>query len=433
MEYASQGLQPRNQPESNGGIVKIKSLAATALASTLLFSVSACGGDTEGSTDMNKEVNLWMYPVIADEAKNQSFWDEQKKNFENANPGMTLNVELRAWANRDEQLATAIAAGEGPDLVYLIPDQIPSYVETGGIVPVTDIVDELGDAVLPNAVNAVTVNEDKFGVPVLATVSPIAWNKTLFDEAGVDKLPETWEEVKAAAPALAAKGHPIMAFYGTFIQAYYYPLLYQAGGSLYSEDGTQVAFNSPEGVEALEFLVDLAKAGGLPEDAAVADASAENDYFSSGTVAMTSNLDPARVEETKKLLGDGLVIGKGLKHKEVVAGGTVGAISRTSTRKDNDEAAKAALKFLGSAEFSKSFNDVNGMLPARNDVTLSEMTPEIQAQMDALDIMLPGVPHTKTRQITGVLTPHIQAAIKGDKTPKEALDAAAQEAESIMK
>lgn len=40
---------------------------------------------------------------------------------------------------------------------------------------------------------------------------------------------------------------------------YWYPWLWQNGGELLSEDGTQILFNSDEGKEAAEFYVGLAE------------------------------------------------------------------------------------------------------------------------------------------------------------------------------
>lgn len=408
--------------------MKARKLLAALIAAVMTVTLAACGG---GDGD-NKNVTMWMYPVIADEGKNKTFWDDQKAKFEKDNPGITLSIETRPWAKRDEQLATAIAAGEGPDLVYLIPDQVPQYVESGGIVPVDEVVGELKSKMHPNGLKAVEVDGKSYGVPVLLSVSPLAWNKALFTEAGVTKLPETWEEVKAAAPKLAAKGHPIMNYYGAFPQAYFVPLLWQNGTDLFTEDGKDIAFNSKEGVEALQFLMDLQKVGGLPKDAPIADNNMPNEYFIGKKTAMTANLEAWRVPDTEKALGKDLVVGTGLKNKKAAAFGTVGMISRTKIRDNNTEAANAALKFFGSAEFSKAFNEAASQLPARTDVKLANAGASYKAQIAALEVMSPGAIHPKSRQVIGVLSPNIQAALQGKKTAQQAMDDAAKEAKALL-
>ena len=403
--------------------------ASAADPTTTTTTDSSVSAAPEGATG---EVTMWMYPVIADEAASQTFWDEQKAAFETANPGVTLNIELRPWANRDEQLATAIAAGEGPDLVYLIPDQLGQYVATGGIVPIGDMVSSFEADIRPTALDAGTVNGELYGLPILQTSTVLAYNKALFDAAGVTELPKTWDEIKAAAPALAEQGTPILAYYGTdTLNLSFYPLLWQAGGSLFTEDGSDVAFNSPEGVEALQFLVDLKDAGGLPADAAIAAHTVESDFIISQQAAMTYTFESSFIADVEAAIGaDNLVLGGVLEGKEQVAYGAVGMLSRTSVR-DNDAAVQAALEFFGTAEFSEEFVTIGNRLPARSDVTL-ETDEQSQVFVDALDFVKSGEPNEYARQLQGVLSPHIQAALQGDVTPQEALDAAAEEARSMM-
>ncbi|MFF8716961.1 ABC transporter substrate-binding protein, partial [Streptomyces sp. NPDC015184] len=100
-------------------------LLSAALATTVL---AGCGSGTDDDT-----VTMWTYPVIFDEAKNKAYWDGLVKAFEKEHSGVKVKVETFPWANRDTALATAIASGKGPDVVYLIPDQLPKYARS--IVP----------------------------------------------------------------------------------------------------------------------------------------------------------------------------------------------------------------------------------------------------------------------------------------------------------
>ena len=76
----------------------------------------------------------------------------------------------------------------------------------------------------------------------------------------------------------------------------FYPFLWQAGGSVFTEDGTDIAFDSQEGISALEFLVDLKKAGGLPADAATASIAVEGSPWAAGKVDIHTNGLPGEIE-----------------------------------------------------------------------------------------------------------------------------------------
>lgn len=384
----------------------------------------------EAPAEVTGEVSLWMYPVIADEAANQKFWDEQKQKFEAKHPGAKLNFELRPWANRDEQLATAIAAGQGPDLVYLIPDQLGQYAATDGIVAIDDLAKPVIGDVRESAVNAATIDGKLYGLPILQTSVVNAYNKAMFTEAGITELPKTWDDIRAAAPKLAEKGHATLAYYGAdTLNLSFYPLLWQAGGTIFTEDGKDVAFNSPEGVAALQFLVDLNGMKGLPADAAIAANDGKSDFLANKVAAMTYTLEESRIADIEAGVGAGnLEVGGVLAGKEQATYGAVGMLSRTSVR-DNDAVVAAALEFFGSAEFSTELNTVAKRLPARTDVTLPGTN---QVFIDALDKVVAGEPNQYARQVQGVLAPHVQAALQGSVTPQQALDAAADEARGMM-
>ena len=103
-----------------------KMITAAAVAGASALALAGCSG-TSGDSGGSKTVTMWIYPVIADEAAHKSFWDKTVKAFEAEHKDVTVKYEIYPWANRDESLSTAIAAGKGPDLVYLIPDQLSTY------------------------------------------------------------------------------------------------------------------------------------------------------------------------------------------------------------------------------------------------------------------------------------------------------------------
>ena len=78
------------------------------------------------------------------------------------------------------------------------------------------------------------------------------------------EYPTTWEELLAAGPAIKESGNFLTSYAGSLessLNLSYFPLLWQAGGEVVSEDGTAAAFNSPEGIEALNFVVTLFNEG----------------------------------------------------------------------------------------------------------------------------------------------------------------------------
>ena len=224
------------------------------LAALLALSLTACGAPVPDDV-----VTLWMYPIIDDEPASRAFWGKVEAGFEAAHD-IDLRIQLQPWAARQEKIGTALLSGSGPDVVLLQPDMIPQYVGQRALQPVGDVVAASGRAFRPAAVTSLSVRGEVYGVPLYQTVTTTVYNRRLFAEAGITALPRTWDEVRAAAPKLAARGVPVLDYPGSAeetLNITFYPLLWQAGGSVFSADGRRSAFSSPEGVAALRFLAGL--------------------------------------------------------------------------------------------------------------------------------------------------------------------------------
>jgi multiple sugar transport system substrate-binding protein len=376
-----------------------------------------------------------MYPVIPDENASLEYWTGVEEDFEAEHSDIDLVVELQPWDNRDEKIATAIASGTGPDLVLLTPDQTLNYYSTGGLKSVDDVVADDMDAFYPSAIDAVTFDDELYGVPLYQTSTTAVYNTALFEAAGITELPTTWDEVLDAAPALAENGVAVMDYSGSpnmTLNLSFYPLLWQAGGSVFTDDGTDVAFDSPEGVAALQFLLDLQAMGGLPADAAVKANDVETGPLGLGTAAMGYALTLAEAETMMAAVGEeNVVVELPLTGEEQVTFGTPGVLALTTINEDAD-AARTVAAYLSSPEVAGELQMASGTYPARTDIQVSDDN-ELTAQfLSALEFAKPGEIEPNARQVMAALGPHLQAALQGQKTAEQALDDAAAEARDLI-
>src|SRR5687767_7997258 len=189
---------------------KAVSVVAMATAAALL---AACGGGTAGTGNEPASVTMWIYPVVADEAKHRAYWNETVAAFKAQNSNIDVKVEIFPWANRDEALATAIAGKKGPDVVYLIPDQIPKYANA--IEPIDSHLPASAKSdYLDNVVKSISMDGKMMGAPVLTSALSLICNKKVFQDAGQTTYPKTWADIKAMAPAFKAKGYDILSYDG---------------------------------------------------------------------------------------------------------------------------------------------------------------------------------------------------------------------------
>ncbi|MEU9094477.1 extracellular solute-binding protein [Streptomyces sp. NPDC048428] len=406
---------------------RVRALAAPVVATTLAAGVLAgCSSSDDGNT-----VTMWTYPVIFDEAKNKAYWDGLVKAFEKEHAGVTVKVETFPWANRDTALATAIASGKGPDAVYLIPDQLPKYarniVAADEYMP-ADAKSDYTDF----ALKSVTVEGKALATPILTSANPLICDKRVFDAIGEKTYPTSWADLEALAPKLKKKGYYATSYSGDTQQTLnmtFYPLLWQAGGDVFSEDGKNVTFNDAAGVKALTYLKTLVDGGYTDKDLVTTTPKLEQTPTAKGKVACTWQNTPADVEPFwgKK----NIVVQPPLKETASVGYGTVGALSmlKGADKKNTGD----WLNFVAESKNTAGLQKAAGFFPARESG--GDLYPD-DALQTAVGATLPsmnvGPLQDKAREVQGLLAPEIQAALLGKKSPQDALDAAQKAAQAML-
>ncbi|TDD52681.1 sugar ABC transporter substrate-binding protein [Kribbella antibiotica] len=413
----------------------VRRVVAPLTALVLAAALSSCGGGDDTGSE-KKSVTLWMYPVIADQAASDAYWKKVETDFEAANATIDLKVELQPWDKRDEKLATAFAGKKGPDTVLLIPDQIPQYVKNGSLEPVGDVLEADKDKFLPNAIPGLTVEGKVYGAPIYHTVTTTLYNKTVLTKAGISKPPATWDEIKAAAPKLKAAGFQTLDYSASpeaTLNLNFYPLLWQAGGKVFAEDGKSVTFNQAPGLDALTFLKTLWDEGAIPKSALTNGNAIDNQPIGKGQVAMAFTATPANAALAAKSWGEANTeVGAPLTGAKQVGYGIPGGLSVNAASENLDET-KKFLSFMTQPPQLQALSKATGYFTPRTDAKVEVTDPLTLKFGPALQYTFPGEPNPAARQIMSLLTIEIQAVLTGKKAPQQALDDAAKQADELLK
>ncbi|TFE52313.1 sugar ABC transporter substrate-binding protein [Streptomyces sp. ICN441] len=397
------------------------------------FTAAGCGGD--GGAGSGK-VTVWMYPVIMDPKANAAYWDGIEKGFEAKEKSVDLSIEQLPWENRDQKLATAFGSGKGPDVVLLGPDQIPQYQATGALRPVDRAIEEARSAFRPNALEAMSQDGKVYAAPIYHTVTSTLYNRKLLEKAGITEPPATWDAVRAAAPKLKQAGASTLDYSASneaSLNMSFYPLLWQAGGRVFADGGKKAAFNSPEGVEALTFLVDLYKSGAVPRSAMNNANLFTDQALGRQQVAMGFTNTPADAVLAEKAWGkDNVIVGPALTGPgKQVCFGMPGGLG-INAKSGNVAGAEKFIAYMVQPAQIESMGRAGGFFSPRTDVTVPNDSAYAKQYEQALDHTYPGEPNPAARQLMALLSPEIQAALTGKKSPKAALDAAAAEADELL-
>jgi len=224
--------------------------------------------------------------------------------FEKDNPN--IKVEYTVGPGDDDQyrdqLLTALAAGEGPDLFNILARSVAELVSSGAVAPVDakamgfDSQQALEDAYLAGTLEGFMGDDGKlYAVPTEIGNYSLFVNTKLFINAGLDPIkdvPHTWEDIMAIAPKLTKKDASGNIIQRAFDFSYpgpdalmsprltYGAMAYQLGGTYFNEDNTAGAVNTEGWVKTLTFMRDYAKNFGGP---ALLPVAAD---FVAGNVAM---------------------------------------------------------------------------------------------------------------------------------------------------
>ena len=188
--------------------------------------------------------------------------------FQEDNPGISINpVFTGSYTDTRNTILTEMqGGGAGPDVAVMLTIDLYSFAEEGYIVPAQQFIDAMedGEAYASDffpALMANGVDEDGniWSIPFQRSTPILYYNADLLAEAGYDSAPTNNAELVEIAQALTtddrygllvpvAGGFPIW-MYQSFAIAY--------GRNIVSDDPTEVYFNTPEAVAAVEFVRSL--------------------------------------------------------------------------------------------------------------------------------------------------------------------------------
>ncbi|MFM8254642.1 MAG: extracellular solute-binding protein, partial [Actinomycetota bacterium] len=158
---------------------RIAAVAAMSFAAT--FAVAALPSQAEDVT-----LKLVMAAYTDDMV---DYYDGLAQDFENANPGIKVEVDVVAWPEIGQKVKTLIASGQTPDIVN--NDEFAGEAAAGLLYRADQIVSA---AVLKDIIPAFLDNSKykgtAYAVPDLASARAFFWNKQLISGAGVKAAPK---------------------------------------------------------------------------------------------------------------------------------------------------------------------------------------------------------------------------------------------------
>lgn len=247
----------------------------------------------DGLTTENITLTFWKSPHANEET---DYWQEIIDQWKELHPNIDVEFLSVAWDEVITKETAAFAAGEAPDITFQT-ENFPVYAKSGYLLSLEDYVtDEKKAGYTQSALDYCSNDGVLMGIPFIALNSVMFYNKTLFEEAGVE-IPTTWDEMEQAALALTKDkdGDGQTDQWGLlYMPAYDYwqviALCIQAGGDLWNEARTNIGFNDEAGITGLSFYDKLVNEDGVTVPVGMFASEDEGlSYFYNGQVAMYPN------------------------------------------------------------------------------------------------------------------------------------------------
>jgi multiple sugar transport system substrate-binding protein len=364
--------------------------------------------------------------------------------FEADHPDIQVETVHRPWDTYFDEMERWREEQELPDVMFL--EFIPLYAARGLLENLGPYIEsdryDLEDF-YPSLIETSAYEGSVYGLARDNDTKVIYYNKTLFDEAGLPYPASgwTWEDLRQAAIKLTKSDGGEIIQYGFAYEPndWWRLWVWQAGGEVYDDDlsPTRTLMDSPEAVEAIQWLADLNNVDKVTPPYEVQQTSLGiGRLFQEGKLAMAFGnhaLLPG-FAGTPGLRFD--VVGlPQYKRRVNVAGGAGYAIASQSQHK---EAAWTFLKWLESPKGQAIFTETGVAVPARRsvgqaDVFLKQEPPHDAAVfLEETELGRPNPSFEGVQEATRLFDEAFVSVWNGEKTAREAIEEVAPLVDNLL-
>lgn len=242
-------------------------MLAGVCALVLAGGISACGGSGSSgdSADGTTTIDVWLMR----DSVSARFQKEFVAGFESAHPDIKVKVQIQEWDGIGEKVTAALASNDAPDVIETGNTQVAQFAQSGGLLDLSDKVDELGGKDWLRGLAEPGAYEGKqYGIPYYAANRVVIYRTDLFEKAGVDpaaiKTRDQWitatEKLnQAGTQGIYLPGQTWYALAG---------FIWDEGGDLATESGGswKGTLDTPEALRGMDFYKELQALGKGPRD-----------------------------------------------------------------------------------------------------------------------------------------------------------------------
>jgi multiple sugar transport system substrate-binding protein len=424
--------------------IHAKCLLVAALACALTFLLLDCQSKRAGQ----KSLTLAINSGVEGDALKQAAQDYEKQT------GVHINIAEFPYANLFEKELIDLNARTGAyDLIMLDDPWFPKFASLNVLTDLTSLLQKRGQAGPDNDFVAASISLCRnpyqtgalYALPYVGNSQLFFYRKDLFQKHNL-KEPSTWDDVLTGARTISEQemngapsggrvyGYVMRGAQGNAAVADFMPIFWAFGGEMFDKDG-EPTVNSPEGIAALRFMIELGKYS--PPGYASFNADEVGAHLAQGTAAMSINWpawissinDPAKSHVSGQMEFGQMPGGKNPGRAEI--GNWLIAIPRDA---QNADAAMDFLLWATSADQMK-LSAMRGNPPTRksvfSDPQLVARFPAYPAQLRSLEGSRPRPRTPLWNEIENAFGIYLSKANSGELSAEDAMNQANTELKKI--
>jgi multiple sugar transport system substrate-binding protein len=258
-----------------------------AIGTAALLALAGCGNSAGSAGSSGTKLVFFGADYGTGPANSTTkYWDAIAAAFHKANPSITVSVQTVDWTDFPNKVQTLVQNKQFPDI--LEGDAAPQFAQSHLLYSDHQV---LAPSVLKNLISTFLKDGEyqgvDYGIPFTTSTRALYYNKKIFAAAGISSPPQTWAQLQSDAAAIKAKGY---IGYGMPLgseEAQAEALLWFLGdGGGYVNSSGKYDINSPQNVQALQFMSKLAKAGDTQPSPGTTDRKDVWASFAQGRVGM---------------------------------------------------------------------------------------------------------------------------------------------------
>ncbi len=347
------------------------------LSAVSLFGCEAAQPAAEGAAKTGEKITVIL---PRHEMDTIGFHEQKTREFEKET-GIEVELINMGWDQVADRLTADLTAGGGSyDVIEFDNAWVEKFTHNDWLEPLDGYVtDEIMSGMVPGLLDKFSADGHLYGITWNNDTRFYMYNKAKLDAAGIEKAPETWDEVIEDAKVLKEKGLANYAYIDCYAQEWaganeLLVAVQSFGGRLIDDNGQPVMATDPKTEAAYQFLVDGINNGLIDPASLTSNQETIGNVFCMGDTflfiqAWPSIYATANNPESSNIVDEIAVADYALhaagEEPLILTLPEAMAIPKTSQHKD---AAWKYIEYMSSKEFDKERCLALGSLPIWTDL-----------------------------------------------------------------